>query len=56
MNLEESTGKKVAVALEPEPDCYVQTVDDAVRFFNEHLLVRGVSRLKELSGLTENSF
>jgi sugar phosphate isomerase/epimerase len=32
------TGKHIVVALEPEPECVLETTEDAVRFFAEHLL------------------
>ncbi|OFW31523.1 MAG: hypothetical protein A3H97_03315 [Acidobacteria bacterium RIFCSPLOWO2_02_FULL_65_29] len=35
--LREKTGILVALALEPEPACFLETVDDAVSFFESHL-------------------
>ncbi|MCM8529330.1 MAG: metabolite traffic protein EboE [Lentisphaeraceae bacterium] len=32
--LEEKTGKLVKVALEPEPDCYLERTDESIDFFN----------------------
>jgi sugar phosphate isomerase/epimerase len=30
-------GKKIWLALEPEPACFLETIDDAIGFFREHL-------------------
>lgn len=35
--LERSTGRTIALALEPEPCCFLETVDDAVLFFESQL-------------------
>lgn len=35
--LENSTGKRIVLALEPEPACMLETVDDVLAFFAEHL-------------------
>jgi sugar phosphate isomerase/epimerase len=32
------TGKTILIALEPEPGCMLETTDDAIAFFSEHLL------------------
>jgi sugar phosphate isomerase/epimerase len=31
------TGKTVTLAIEPEPACHIETVDEAIAFFREHL-------------------
>jgi hypothetical protein len=36
--LEARTGRWIHVSLEPEPGCLLDTADDVVRFFEEHLL------------------
>ncbi len=36
--VELDTGRYIHVDLEPEPGCYLDTADDVVRFFKEHLL------------------
>ena len=47
------TGQTIALALEPEPCCYLETVDEAVAFFNGQLFSRaGVGRLAAITGLT----
>lgn len=51
--LRERTGKTVSLALEPEPHCYLETVEEAVAFFDEHLFSRaGVARLAALAGVS----
>jgi sugar phosphate isomerase/epimerase len=32
-----TTGRRIALALEPEPCCFLETIDEAVRFFERHL-------------------
>jgi sugar phosphate isomerase/epimerase len=39
--LRETTGRTVALALEPEPHCVIQTSSDAAKFFAEHLFAQG---------------
>jgi sugar phosphate isomerase/epimerase len=52
--LERATGKRIALALEPEPFCVLETVAEAVGFFEAHLFARAaVARLGALSGLGE---
>ena len=36
-DLEASTGRTLRLALEPEPCCFLETVEEAVRFFEDHL-------------------
>lgn len=36
--LRDETGADICLALEPEPDCLLESTDDAVRFFEDHLL------------------
>lgn len=38
--LREETGKTISLALEPEPCCYLETLDEAVAFFRDYLLQR----------------
>jgi sugar phosphate isomerase/epimerase len=35
--LEGDTGRRILVAIEPEPGCLIDRADDAVRFFEQHL-------------------
>ncbi len=51
--LHERTGRTIALALEPEPMCLLETVEETARFFEEHLFVRrAAARLADLAGLT----
>jgi len=46
------SGKTIALALEPEPCCYLETIEETVVFFNEHLFSRAsLARLAALTGL-----
>ena len=47
------TGQAISLALEPEPCCYLETIDETVAFFKERLFAReAVSRLAALTGLS----
>jgi len=47
------TGQTIALALEPEPYCYLETIEETVAFFQERLFERnGVARLAALTGLS----
>jgi sugar phosphate isomerase/epimerase len=37
VSVRERTGVTVTLAIEPEPACYIETIDDAIRFFQEYL-------------------
>jgi hypothetical protein len=46
------TGRTIALALEPEPCCFLETIDETVAFFERHLLgAAAVRQLIELTGL-----
>ncbi len=46
------TGQTISLALEPEPCCYLETIDETVAFFKAHLFdATGIARLAELTGL-----
>ena len=48
-----SRGKIISLALEPEPYCYLETIEETVTFFHEHLFGRaGVARLAAIAGLS----
>lgn len=52
VQLRARSGRLVSLALEPEPDCFLETIDEVVAFFEGH--VRGpaaVARVMELTGL-----
>lgn len=51
--LEQGTGKLVQLALEPEPGCMLETIDETVTFFKKHLYsCKATSRLSVLTGLS----
>src|SRR5262249_12719830 len=47
VSIREQTGVTITLAIEPEPACYIETIGDAIRFFQEYLfdaaLVRQVA-------------
>lgn len=47
--IERRTGKRVALALEPEPRCFLETTAEAIAFFEDHVLAR--PRREELAAL-----
>ncbi|MEM7023034.1 MAG: metabolite traffic protein EboE [Pseudomonadota bacterium] len=47
------TGRTVSLALEPEPYCFLETIEETVRFFEDHLFANSaIERLSNLCGLT----
>lgn len=44
-DLERDTGREICLALEPEPDCFLERADDAIAFFTQRLLPEGGERL-----------
>lgn len=52
IKLEQTRGITIALALEPEPCCLLETVAETVTFFKQHLFSRdAIERLMKLSGL-----
>jgi hypothetical protein len=52
IDLEGKTGRRVKLALEPEPYCFLETTDETVRYFQEHVYsTQGTARLASLTGL-----
>jgi len=50
--IKRDSGQHIALAIEPEPHCFLETVDESVRFFQEHLFSADAAhRLGELTGL-----
>jgi sugar phosphate isomerase/epimerase len=50
--IRERTGRTIALALEPEPCCFLETIDETVGFFEQHLFgATAVRQLCELTGL-----
>ncbi|MGI9435617.1 MAG: metabolite traffic protein EboE [Geminicoccaceae bacterium] len=53
VDIERTSGKTIALALEPEPYCFLETIEETVRYFEGHLFGRNaVLRLGELAGLS----
>jgi sugar phosphate isomerase/epimerase len=56
MDIKERTGRTIALALEPEPHCFLETIEETVRFFEQHLFSAGaIDQLIELSGLPRST-
>ncbi|MEC5292275.1 metabolite traffic protein EboE [Aurantimonas sp. C2-6-R+9] len=54
--LREVTGVTVALALEPEPFCFLETIEEAVAFFDAFLFSEdAVRRMGDLAGLDRNA-
>ncbi len=52
VSLEAASGTTIALALEPEPCCYLETVGETVTFFEQYLYAESaIARLAELTGL-----
>lgn len=53
IKLEQTTGVTIALALEPEPCCMLETVAETVSYFKQHIFSKSaVERLMSLSGLS----
>jgi hypothetical protein len=51
MNLEKETGRRVKLALEPEPYCFLETIEETVEFFKSYVYTTPAAlRVAELSG------
>ncbi|HVY04392.1 MAG TPA: metabolite traffic protein EboE [Burkholderiales bacterium] len=51
VEIEERTGKRIALSIEPEPHCYLETIEESVKFFQEYLFsTRAGRRLAEITG------
>lgn len=52
IELEQRTGRRVKVALEPEPFCFLETTEETVAYFEEHIYsADGTALLASLTGL-----
>lgn len=52
----EETGKQISLALEPEPCCFLETIDEAIDFFRDQLFGRtAVESFKRLTDLPTRS-
>ena len=53
VELERSSGKHICLALEPEPCCFLETIDETCQFFNDHLYSQTARKLlSELTGIS----
>jgi sugar phosphate isomerase/epimerase len=53
VRIAQRSGKQISLALEPEPYCYLETIAEAVEFFNDRLFAKpGIGRLAALAGLS----
>jgi sugar phosphate isomerase/epimerase len=52
-HLHEETGKEIHLGLEPEPDCFLETTGETVRFFNHDLYGPGLKYLARLVQTSE---
>jgi sugar phosphate isomerase/epimerase len=56
VQIEQQQGRVIALAVEPEPRCMLETVGEAIRFFEEELWAEpGVGFLAELAGLDKTA-
>jgi hypothetical protein len=52
IDLEERTGRRVKLALEPEPACFLETTDETVTFFEQRIFSRaGVTELASIANI-----
>lgn len=52
VDLERRTGRRIKLALEPEPYCYLETTEETVQYFRRQVWSsKGVATLSELTGL-----
>ncbi len=53
-SLSAERGRDITLALEPEPCCYLETIEETVAYFEQHLFGRAaIRRLAALAGLSE---
>ena len=53
-HIHETTGKEIHMALEPEPDCFMETTQETVFFFTRDLHGEGRRYLARLTGTSES--
>ena len=50
VTLEQTTGKLLTLGLEPEPRCYLETTDETITYFQQHIFTgRSAARLAQLA-------
>lgn len=56
VQIRERTGKDIALALEPEPKCFLETLEETARYFEQELFgEKATSLMAELTGLTRGA-
>ena len=56
VDIREQSGRTIALAIEPEPMCFLETTDEAIDFIETQLLSRsGLAQFTELTGLTASN-
>ena len=51
LDIEQRTGKRIALALEPEPCCFLETIDQTVAYFRRYAFGAAAHSLATLTGL-----
>lgn len=52
VQLERATGKAIALAIEPEPCCFLETIEETIGYFRDHLFgPAAVAQLADATGL-----
>lgn len=53
VHLERRSGRRIALAIEPEPACFIETIDETVAFFEEYLFCDAAARqVADATGLS----
>ena len=56
VNINQRTGQTISLALEPEPYCYLETIEETVEFFNAQLFsAQGMARLSQLANISASA-
>ncbi|MGI9417084.1 MAG: metabolite traffic protein EboE [Geminicoccaceae bacterium] len=56
IDIERAAGKTIALALEPEPYCFLETIEETVQYFERRLFARDACRrLGSLTGLSSSA-
>ncbi len=56
VEIKRRSGRHIALAIEPEPHCFLETIDESVRFFREQLFsTEAAVRLAGLTGLDDRA-
>jgi sugar phosphate isomerase/epimerase len=55
VRVKESDGKTIHLDIEPEPDCSLETTDETLAFFTEHLLPMGGPMLASSLGISDEA-